>query len=175
MKYTEKERSILINLYEIRKLLDDKEADFYEEKIEILRNGYEIFYSSDVHESMPEEESQEVLKILHMYMDFEDAYSRAGEMPDHTFAKFSGFCGNYEGRQLAFARFVIEKQGKFPQLAKYIENLNSHVPLLSFYRLMLDIWIKYPAQYRTHQFTNEDVVCVIEQVERSGRDEYEHN
>ena len=169
MQYTEKERALLINLYEVRKLFDRENAESYDEEIEILWNGYEIFYSSGVHEPMPIEDSKEVLDILHMYMDFEDAYSRAGKELDHGFAAFPGFCGNYEGGQLRFARFLIKQQGKFPQLAKYVENLNSHFPLLPLYRLMLDIWKKYPSDYRTRQLTNDGVLNIIEQAEKAWK------
>ena len=169
MQYTEKERVLLINLYEVRKIFDKENTEFYDEEIEILRNGYEIFYSSGVYEPMPIEDSKEVLDILHMYIDFEDAYSRADEELDHVFAAFPGFSGNYEGGQLRFARFLIEQQRKFPQLTKYVKKLNSPFPLLPLYRLMLDIWKKYPSDYRTHQLTNDSVLNIIEQAEKAWK------
>ena len=181
MKYTEEERTLLINLYEIRKALalqndsdsDSEEAEYYEEKIEILRCGYEILYSdlepSVAHTTMPEEDSKLVLNILQMYYDFEDAYSREGESPDDEFATFRGFCGNYEGSAIAFARFVIEKQGRFPLLKKFVDDLNSHMPLLPFYKLMLEEWEKLPIPYRTHQLTNEAVLNIIESAKKAQK------
>ena len=174
MEYTEKDRSLLINLYEILKRLDKDNEDSYEEEIEILRSGYEIFYRNDVYEPMSREASEEVLEILEMYWDFEYAYEREDERLNNAFATFPGFCGNYEGAQLRFARFVIEKQKKFPQLGKYVDDLNSHVPLLPFYRLMLDVWKEYPREYRSRQLKNDDVLHIIERAEKVQKSENGH-
>lgn len=143
MKLSKKDRLILVHQYEILKRLDDKDNfSFYEEKIEILSNGYEIFYSeldAQIYDDMPKGEGVFVLEVLTIY-DYLEVYKEQHpedkEVGEHLWSSFKGFDGNNEGEYLGFAQFLIEKQGKFDKLA----SLNSHMPVIDKYRKMVRKW-----------------------------------
>lgn len=169
MKYTKQERVILINLFEIRKMLDSNNAESYEDKIEILKNGYESFYPEIerwVEETQPmtEEECSEVWDILLMYLAFEQTYKKEGKTPD-TLAKFLGFYGNTERRQINFAEFILKKQENLSSIVQHLEEgLDCHTgDKLPFYRSMLKAWKKCP---KGIPITSDDILDIIEQVKK---------
>jgi uncharacterized protein len=150
MELSKKERIILINQYEILKHLDAENASRYEELIEILRSGYEIFYSK-VGEwvndrTMPVEEGKFVLNVLDLYRAIE-AYKRDNpadeEVVNHLWSSFRGFDGNSESNYFAFTQFLIYDQNKWSEQRQYeakTDRFNSHMPVASKYRKMLDAW-----------------------------------
>jgi uncharacterized protein len=154
MQLTKKERVFLANQYRILAALDSDSSSHYKELIEIVENGYEIFYSAIdewFSEEMPEIEGKFVLDILDLYRAIEDVKRRTKDntLLAHYFAIFPGFDGNNETSEMAFCRFLIGRQGKFEEQKQYLsrnDNLNSHMPMKEKYRAMLaaakliDIW-----------------------------------
>ena len=150
MSFTKNERIILINQYEIRKKLDPNNADYYDENIEILRSGYEVFYENvdeGVFNPMKESDGDFVLKVLDMYRGIE-YYKKTNqddtEVKDHLMSTFRGFDGNHETKYMAFARFVVHTQQKFTEQLAYTadnDDFNSHMELASEYSAMLDVWM----------------------------------
>ena len=146
MKLDKKERVILINQYRILAALNPEEKSRYMELIEVLENGYEIFYSMVdqwVSEEMPEAECKFVLDILNLYRTIEDKKRTTQDqnLVEHHYSYFRGFDGNEETEYMAFARFLIETQGKFQEQEQYLlknDNLNSHFPMKEKYRAMLN-------------------------------------
>lgn len=115
-----KDRLILINQYKILSKLEPTEANYYKELIEILENGYEIFYSllnQWIDEEMPRDKSRLVLDILDLYRALEDLKRKTKDdrLLKHFYGKFNGFDGNNESEYLSFTRFLIEVQGKFQE------------------------------------------------------------
>jgi uncharacterized protein len=145
MELTKKDRLLLINQYRILAAIDKPEESHYLELIEILQNGYEIFYSSVgewISDDMPEKEGRFVLNVLDLYRAIEDAKrsTRDPSLLEHHFAVFPGFDGNNEAEYLGFCRFLIEKQGKFQEQEQYLsqnDGMNSHMPMVDKYRRML--------------------------------------
>ncbi|WCM86542.1 YfbU family protein [Acidovorax sp. NCPPB 3576] len=155
MQLTKKERVFLANQYKILAALDPDSAGHYEELIEIVERGYEIFYSAIdewFSEEMTETDGKFVLEILDLYRAIEDVKRKTknAELLSHPFAIFRGFDGNIETNEMAFCRFLIGRQGKFEEQKQYIshnDNLNSHAPMSWKYHAMLneankliDIW-----------------------------------
>jgi uncharacterized protein YfbU (UPF0304 family) len=146
MKISKKDRIILINQYRVLSLLNKDEADHYNELIEILENGYEIFYSMIdewLCNDMPTEEGQFVLNILDLYRAIEDLKrsSQNEKLHGHVYSHFAGFDGNNETKYMGFARFLINKQEKFSEQKQYFrknDNLNSHLPMIDKYKRMLE-------------------------------------
>ncbi|WP_314915148.1 YfbU family protein [Acinetobacter harbinensis] len=140
-----KDRLILINQYKILSKLEPTEANYYKELIEILENGYEIFYSllnQWIDEEMPRDKSRLVLDILDLYRALEDLKRKTKDdrLLKHFYGKFNGFDGNNESEYLSFTRFLIEVQGKFQEQKQYYyenDHLNSHCPMLDKYERML--------------------------------------
>jgi uncharacterized protein len=141
------ERMILANQYQILAALTDKEheRESYEEKVEILQNGYELHFDdpnfSD--EVMTDAECKEILAILSM---FEDLLFSFRKLEDKSGIKaadvvFSGFDGNYETKQMGYAQFFCERFDggrRFQDLRKAEGfGFNSHAARLPRYRAML--------------------------------------
>jgi uncharacterized protein YfbU (UPF0304 family) len=145
MELTKKDRVLLINQYSILAILNEKEADHYNELINILANGYEIFYNKVdewYSDDMPSDEGQFVLNILVLYRAIENLKlsANSSELNDHYYSFFRGFDGNTEAQYRQFARFIIETQGQFEEQKQYLtqnDNLNSHATMIDKYRRML--------------------------------------
>lgn len=140
-----KDRLILINQYKILAKLEPNEANYYKELIEILENGYEIFYSlldQWIDNEMPSDKSRFVLNILDLYRALEDLKRKTKDerLLTHRYGNFRGFDGNNESEYLGFTRFLIEIQGKFQEQKQYYyenDHLNSHCPMTKKYESML--------------------------------------
>lgn len=146
LELSKKDRVLFINQYEILKVLDADNADHYEELIEILTNGYAIFFSKVdewVFDEMDVSQGRLVLDTLDMYRAFANHFRENPGSPSaqHDWATFRGFDGNEETEYMSFACFLIEKQGKFDEQREN-ENVgfNSHSPSLPKYRRMLAAW-----------------------------------
>lgn len=140
-----KDRIILINQYKILAALDTDERSHYKELIDILENGYSIFYNMIdqwVADDMPSEDGRFVLDILDLYRAIEDIKrsTKDTQITSHRYSYFLGFDGNNETEHMAFCRFLIETQGKFQEQKSYLlknDNLNSHMPMIPKYLRML--------------------------------------
>ena len=113
MEISKKDRVILRNQYQILSALNKDEADHYNELIEILENGYEIFYSRIdewISDEMPIKEGKFVLDILDLYRAIEDLKrsSKDEKLNRHLHSYFAGFDGNNETEYMGFARFLID-------------------------------------------------------------------
>ncbi|TQQ54214.1 YfbU family protein [Vibrio cholerae] len=167
MKFTRKERLNLINQYKILAKLYPEDAEHYDELREILEDGYEIFYSMVdqwISEDMPIEEGKFVLNILDLYRFIEDykRISKDENIISHHRASFMGFDGNNENDYMAFARFLIIKQGKFSEQKDYLrknDNLNSHMPMVQIYKRMLAKWENLGKPY---QLTAEQIQQILD-------------
>ena len=167
MELTKMDRIILINQYEILKRIDSENLSYYDELIEILQNGYLIFYSDvdlSLSEEMPDEESKFVLDILDIYRIIED-YKRDNPgdkvIEQHLFSHFKGFDGNYESEYMAFTKFLF-KQGKFTEQLVYKEktdNFNSHLPLVPLYKKMVDKWYEMDRKY---SLSKDDLLLILD-------------
>ncbi|MCE9822281.1 YfbU family protein [Vibrio alginolyticus] len=167
MDFTRKERLNLINQYKILAKLYPEEAEHYDELREILEDGYEIFYSMVdqwISNDMPKEEGKFVLDILELYRFIEDykRISKDENITNHFLSSFMGFDGNNEGEYMAFARFLIIKQGKFSEQKDYLrknDNLNSHTPMVDTYKRMLAKWESFGKPY---QLTAEQIQQILD-------------
>jgi uncharacterized protein len=145
MEMTKKDRIFLINQYKILAALNKDEESHYLELIEVLEQGYEIFYSlvdEWVSEDMPKDEGRFVLDVLDLYRAIEDVKrsTKDERLLKHEHSFFRGFDGNHETEHMAFCRFLIDTQGKFQEQKPYKlrnDNLNSHMPMIEKYRRML--------------------------------------
>jgi len=146
MELSKKDRVLFMNQYAILRVLDPDSADHYDELIEILSNGYSIFYSKLdqwVLDEMDVSEGRLVLDTLDMYRAFANHFREnpGSELAQHHWATFPGFDGNEETKFMSFAQFLVEKQGKFQeQLKNENADFNSHSPCVPKYTRMLATW-----------------------------------
>jgi uncharacterized protein YfbU (UPF0304 family) len=161
VEISKKDRLVLINQYRILASLDKDQEAHYQELIEILENGYSIFYSqlhAWISDDMPPEAGALVLRILDLYRAIEDVKrsSEDNRLLEHHLSFFRGFDGNNETEYMGFCRFLIQTQGKFQEQEQYLlrnDNLNSHMPMVETYQRMLNaagtlksIWNMSPDQ-----------------------------
>lgn len=139
---TRAERLVLWNQYEILKTLHPEDKESYEERQEILENGYEQFYG-DLHlaidkSAVSSNETREVQDILDMYRALHNSCEKVGYKPDGLWATFAGFDGNHEHPQFGIAQFLRRTRGLWPELSDAPDD--SHMSALPKYRSMLDAW-----------------------------------
>lgn len=87
----------------------------------------------------------EVLDVLEVWQFLEPSYANLSEEDKERVKKeakpfgedvvFPGFDGNNEGEHLGIAQFMIDKMGWFTEFRG--RNLNSHIPSIDGYRLMV--------------------------------------
>jgi uncharacterized protein YfbU (UPF0304 family) len=149
MNISNTDRLILWNQYEILKALYPKNADMFEEKQQILANGYEVFYAEIRNhltlDPMTKAASNFVMEVLDMYRALEAFYSASGKPAGSSFDHFSGFDGNNENAEHAFANFLFDVQGKWVESSKHPRN--SHTPMISTYAKMVDEWKRSNRQF----------------------------
>jgi hypothetical protein len=167
MDLTKKDRVVLINQYRILALLKPDDASHYEELIEILDHGYEIFYSvldQWISDDMPNDEGRLVLDILGLYRCIEN-YKRKTKnkkVISHRYGYFHGFDGNNETAFMSFSRFLIIKQGKFSEQEPYLrenDSCNSHSPKLDKYMRMIAKWKEADQEY---DLSEEQILEILE-------------
>ena len=144
---TKTERLILVNQLKILAHLEPENSDSYKEDIEILENGYSVFYDSitgNIYDEMEEEKGNLVLNILDLYCAVECFKKNCGNLDGLKNTEFLGFDGNFETDYMVFARFLVEKQHKFMEIkeAKGSFDFNSHSCMVPTYKSILEKWEK---------------------------------
>lgn len=138
MSFTDTERVILANQYEILGKLGNEQA--YLDLAENLRDGHEWIYDQKISVSpiFTKEQSDFVVSILGLYeviQDSFDALSDKGSLTEDR-VKFPGFDGNNEGEYKRFFSALVEND----QFTHVKANTNSHMQKISTYKNMLDKW-----------------------------------
>lgn len=155
MDLSREKRWILANQYRILEKLYPQEAAYHAQAREVLESGFELncnWIVEHVYErTMSEDACKEVFEILDMCSAPERSY---GQLPEKAAdvserdVTFLGFDGNHETEQLGYASFLIEKEGKWQELADHGDHLNSREPFLDSYRRMLRVWQQLPTQQK---------------------------
>lgn len=142
MHLTLVERLTLRNQFEILARLGTDDRP-YANWIEILEQGHELLYS-ELFSELDEDgvnagDAREVLDILDVYRALDEAIGRGVPIPITAAGRerFAGFDANTERGHYAFARFVIETQGRYAESATH---MNAHRPTLSGYRKLVRRW-----------------------------------
>jgi uncharacterized protein len=177
MKLTDVERTLLINQLSILKILDPNDARRYDEKLEILRDGYEIFYDDVVGNlsTVSDEDCRFVIQVLTMYRQLNNyirKHPEDVEVAKHPWARFAGFSGNDETMLMAFTQFLIKTQGKFDEQLpneRDTDGFNSHAPLRGIYERMLAVYKALKDELEPMAGpTREQVMSILTAAKRSG-------
>ena len=164
MELNKFERLLLMNQYRILSLLDQSNADHYDKLRDALENGYVASYQDDlfagVLDGLSLEQSAFVVEVMSMYEALQRCYDalddKTGIEEERT--KFPGFDSNYEPAHLGYARFVVEKEGRFSQLKAHSEDFMGHTPMLDQYRRMSDVWKLAGNRY---ELTRDDITAIL--------------
>ena len=171
MKLDTLQRMMLVNQYEILSHLDPTSKSYYDERIEILRSGYEVFYdgfTAAYDSPMSVSESKFVLDVLDMYRAFEGFKHNNPKTTvfDKKFnAYFRGFDGNNETSYMGFVQFLIDVQKKYGEQLPYkdkTDDFNSHMPMADNYRKMLEVRSKLPNKFALSEADIEAILKAVE-------------
>jgi uncharacterized protein len=159
------ERRLLANQYHILSLLDQSNAAYYEKMQEALENGYESAYEDELYgrilDVLSRSDSVLVIDAMEMYSAIQRSYDALDDKTgiEEGRTTFPGFDGNYETGHMGYARFVVEKEGRFSLLKPHSEDFNSHTPMLDQYRRMIDVWKLTSNRY---ELTRDDIAAILE-------------
>ena len=164
MELTKFERRLLANQYHILRLLDQSNADHYDKLRDALENGYVAAYQdalfAEILDGLSVEQCAFVVEVMSMYDALQRCYDalddKTGIEEERT--KFPGFDSDYELAHLGYARFVVEKEGRFSQLKAHSEDLTGHTPMLDQYRRMYDVWRLADNRY---ELTRDDITAIL--------------
>lgn len=173
MNFTDEQRLLLSNQYEILKHLDNENADIYDKNIEILREGFEFHYD-DLFDGfstpVSEDDSRFVLDVLNMYRDINFSKRKLDESLlnelDGETLHFRGFDYNddQESRLASYAEFYIKKLDTFRELIAdpQFESFNSHWPNHDRYHNMLVNYelVKNSGEYEFGELTLEQILNI---------------
>ena len=152
MDLSKAERQILINQYEILKRLNERDQIHYDDKIQILNEGFSFFYhlAVRVNEGLPEADCRLVLDVLEMYRCM-DHYRKANPTEDevckHPWAIFRGFDLYDEWRLRDFARYLMKTRRRRPVEGDWEDECalgTNPGPTAEVYRRMLAKWSRAP-------------------------------
>jgi len=165
MELTKVERRLLANQYHILSLLDEDNAEHYDNLRDALENGYEAAYLYELFGWMlaplPPWQCKLVVDAMNMYSSIQRSYE---VLDDKTAIEewrtwFPGFDGDEETTYMGYARFVVEKERRFTDLKPNTEDFNSHMPTLERYRRMIPVWKSIDNH---DQLTREDIISILE-------------
>lgn len=156
MEFTDTERLILANQYEILEKLNPGQG--YLQLAENLRDGHEWIYNQNFVMSpiFDKEKSDFVVAILDLYDVLQSNYEALtikGSLTESK-VKFPGFDGNNEGEYMRFFSALV-KNGQFDYLKA---NTNSHAPKLMKYEKMLEQW---KALGGGHELSLQDMEAIV--------------
>ncbi len=169
IKLSVKERLLLSNQYRILEALCPSEAEWFEESRLIVENGYELHYGDlnrvILESSLSEEDCLEVMDILDMYRVLKGSSGQTSGQSswDEGDLQFRGFDGNSDGDRLRYARFLVQRQNRWPEVldGRPGFDLNSHSSAtLATYRRMLQKWIELGKKYELSQ---EEIKAIVEE------------
>jgi uncharacterized protein YfbU (UPF0304 family) len=158
------ERLLLMNQYRILSLLDQSNADHYDKLRDALENGYVTSYQDDlfagIRDGLSVEQSAFVLEVMSMYDALQRSYDalddRQGIEEERT--KFPGFDSDFELAHVGYARFVVEREGRFSHLKPASADFISHTPMVDQYRRMTDVWKLAGNRY---ELTRDDITAIL--------------
>jgi hypothetical protein len=134
------QRLILYNQYEILKILHPVNERLYEEKQEIISNGYEQVFDwmTEFLAEVPKAVCGSVLDALQVCHALEISQRDGAFESTELYRTFIGYDGNHESEYMGYAKFLIKVQGKFPSLSG--RPFNSHMRSADKYARMYSLW-----------------------------------
>ncbi|MDR1002636.1 MAG: YfbU family protein [Oscillospiraceae bacterium] len=162
MKLTQVERQILYNQYKILSILCPDNKNCYEEKMNILHNGYTSCYGSDIvnvdGDEIDETECRFVEDVLFMYRSLYDSYKKLADKSgiSEEAVKFDGFDCNNEGKHYSFAAFLTKERDEWSEFKTC--NTNSHAHRVELYEQMLAVYKSLP---KSQYLSKEDIIAII--------------
>lgn len=142
------QRLVLANQYEILACLDPDGGEDYRDLARQIQSGWPLDRLSPVswlveacEDPLTAADQDLVLDLLELFdaLQRADGEGKVGD-EDRSAVAFPGFCGNYEGKYLAYLDW-LRRQERFNYVRlRNPADANAHMPTLALYRRMLDKW-----------------------------------
>lgn len=159
MSFTDTERVILANQYEILGKLSKSNEKAYLDLAENLRDGHEWIYDEKISVSpiFDKEKSDFVVSILELYEIIQDSFDALSDKGSLTpnLVKFPGFDGNNESDYMRFFSALVNNQ----QFAHVKADKNSHMQKISTYKAMLNKW---KSLGKGHRLSLDDIEAIFD-------------
>lgn len=142
------QRLVLANQYEILARVEPDLGELYRDLADQVRKWWPLDALQPVqwmeearHDPLTASDQAFVLDILELF----DALQRADEdgkvgEDDRGAVGFPGFCGNYEGKYLAYLDWLRDHERFQYVRLRDPRDANAHMPMLAVYERMLDKW-----------------------------------
>lgn len=166
MRLSRTERWILASQYRILEALYPDEAESLARDREVLERGYELNYDwiseHIVEPAVDAVVCSVVISTFDMFSRLKWSYERLrdGSGIDARDIAFLGFSGNHERDQFGYTRFLVDREGKFKDIGRGLDDFNSHFSTLGQYRRMLAEWERVPPE-RRFDLARDDVVRIV--------------
>lgn len=151
MNLSKTDRLLLANQHEILALLEPHFADSHKQVVEALRSGYQSAIDrlfDNVFDGLSREECLEVINVMDLHTALMLSHKNLSPADQATVRvkdlDFLGYDGNDETMFMAYARYLVEHESRFTDLAQLSDgsknDFNSHYPSRDGYSKMVDAW-----------------------------------
>ena len=154
MNMNHAQRLILSNQYEILTKLNPEKAAYYRRCQTIIERGYclQLLELEKEFGHLSEADCREVIDTLEMYHALKVSYENlpASEAQDVAPARleYIGYSRGHEKELADYVCFLLDVEGRFPELGKRCSALNSELGMRDKYQRMLTQWRDCPRHYK---------------------------
>jgi uncharacterized protein YfbU (UPF0304 family) len=162
MKIEEKDRLLLVNQYRILASLNKEDEKYYQEKIEILENGYEKLYQNLFEnfssEPLSAKDCNFVMDVLEMYgtgmtLSFNNLQTKSITKEE---IRFPGFNTNEEFKYYSFTLFWLETLDRYAEIQEISNgNYRGIGENVNKYELMIEKWKSFGKYHLTEEQIKE--------------------
>jgi len=166
MELSRIERLLLANQYKILSLLREHPDDVaeYDMRLEAVEKGYRAAYEDvllkDIADEFNETQCLFVKEAIALYGIMQRSYDNLEDKAgiEESSIRFPGFDGNDEYTHMAYARYLVEKQGWYRSL-RAEPNFDSHEPMLGRYQSQNNRW---QLMGKKTNLTPDDINTILE-------------
>ena len=154
MNMNHAQRLILSNQYEILMRLNPERADYYRRDQTIIERGYclQMLELEKEFGHLDEATCREVIATLEMYHALKVSYENLSPTETADVAAnrldFIGYSRGHEKELADYVCFLLDEEGRFPELGKSCAMLNSELAMRDKYQRMLAAWRDCPRHYK---------------------------
>jgi uncharacterized protein len=154
MNMNHAQRLILSNQYEILKKLNPEKADYYQRCQTIIEHGYclQLLDLEKEFGHLDEATCREVIDTLEMYhalkVSYENLLEQEAQEVTPNRLEYIGYSRGHEKELADYVCFLLDVEGRFPELGKRCSSLNSELGMRDKYQRMLTAWRDCPRHYK---------------------------
>ena len=154
MNMNHAQRLILSNQYEILQKLNPEKAVHYQRCQTIIERGYclQLLELEKEFGHLDEATCHEVIDTLEMYHAMQVSYANLPQTETAELAAsrldYIGYSRSHEKELADYVCFLLDVEGRFPELGKCCSSLTSEIGMRDKYQRMLATWRDCPRHYK---------------------------